>query len=332
MNIAQVEALADLISADSDAQRKQALKGDSIESIIKPLRQKIINLIARYEASIDFADDVTINNDELINEARKIIEQFERLEKSFERGTLIRDGINVVLVGRTNVGKSSLMNRIAEKDIALVSDVHGTTRDFLETKIQLNGLLLTITDTAGIRDNSTDVLEMKGIERSIDKANNADIIVIVVDGSSCLNIGDEINFLNDKIKWNKNKKIILCINKSDLFNRDSISLEHFNRFSLTSTISSNGIDDFIKMLSTEANVLLEDHQDNSEFTLSQQRHIQLITKSRKFLESFIVNTSKDSAIAAEDLRDCASCIGEITGTIVNEDILDSIFSTFCIGK
>uniref|UniRef100_A0A0K0G0Q4 tRNA modification GTPase GTPBP3, mitochondrial (inferred by orthology to a human protein) n=1 Tax=Strongyloides venezuelensis TaxID=75913 RepID=A0A0K0G0Q4_STRVS len=332
MNIAQVEALADLISADSDAQRKQALKGDSIESIIKPLRQKIINLIARYEASIDFADDVTINNDELINEARKIIEQFEQLEKSFERGTLIRDGINVVLVGRTNVGKSSLMNRIAEKDIALVSDVHGTTRDFLETKIQLNGLLLTITDTAGIRDNSTDVLEMKGIERSIDKANNADIIVIVVDGSSCLNIGDEINFLNDKIKWNKNKKIILCINKSDLFNRDSISLEHFNRFSLTSTISSNGIDDFIKMLSTEANVLLEDHQDNSEFTLSQQRHIQLITKSRKFLESFIVNTSKDSAIAAEDLRDCASCIGEITGTIVNEDILDSIFSTFCIGK
>uniref|UniRef100_A0A0K0EJX7 SH2 domain-containing protein n=1 Tax=Strongyloides stercoralis TaxID=6248 RepID=A0A0K0EJX7_STRER len=332
MDLAQVEALSDLIAADSDAQRRQALKSDSIGSIMEPLREKLLNLIARYEASIDFADDVTSNDDDILNEAKKIIIELEKLEKSSKRGTLIKDGISVVLMGRTNVGKSSLMNRIAEKDIALVSNIHGTTRDFLETRIQLNGLLLTITDTAGIRSNSMDVLELKGIERSISKANDADIVIIVIDGSNCLDINNEINFLKSQIKYNEKKKIIICINKNDLFETNNIKLENVDEFITTSTINSDGISDLIKKLSNESLALLEDSNNNSEFALSQQRHIKLIKKSKEFLERFIINTTIDSGIAAEDLRECANCIGEITGTIVNEDILDSIFNTFCIGK
>ncbi|CEF67530.1 tRNA modification GTPase GTPBP3, mitochondrial [Strongyloides ratti] len=332
MDLAQVEALSDLIAADSDAQRKQALKSDSIGIVMKPLREKLLNLIAQYEASIDFADDVISNSDSVINDAKKIINELEKLEKSSKRGTLIKDGISVVLVGRTNVGKSSLMNRIAENDIALVSDIHGTTRDFLETRIQLNGLLLIITDTAGIRNDSIDVLELKGIERSINKANNADIIVIVIDGSNCLDINNEVEFLSNKIKFNEKKRKIICINKSDLFETNNMKFKNLDKFIITSTVDSNGIDNLIKKLSAEATSLLEDSHNNSDFVLSQQRHIQLIKRSKEFLENFIINTTIDRAIAAENLRECADSIGEITGTIVNEDILDSIFNTFCIGK
>uniref|UniRef100_A0A0N5A5K6 TrmE-type G domain-containing protein n=1 Tax=Parastrongyloides trichosuri TaxID=131310 RepID=A0A0N5A5K6_PARTI len=333
MNVAQVEALSDLISADSESQRQQALKSDSIGSIMKPLRKRILKLTSHYEALIDFAEDVVeMNNDSIIGEAKEIINYLNKLIKSSHRGTLIKEGINVVLIGKTNVGKSSLMNCITEKDISIISNIHGTTRDYIETKIQLNGYLVTITDTAGIRNNSNDILEIEGIRRSIKKANNADIIVMVIDGSNCNNIMDEVNFLKKEIEFNNKMKCIICINKKDLFNNDNLKVNSLDNIVSTSTINSNGIDELINILSKETSNIINMNSINSEFILSQQRHIQLVKKSKDSLENFIKNSKIDSAIAGEDLRDCCNYIGEITGVIVNEDILDNIFSTFCIGK
>lgn len=181
LDLAQVEALSDLINAETESQRKLALRQNDAGRYLKPLREELIRVIAALEASIDFADDVEDNLDKVISKVDGLLAKLKRIRRSAERGSLIRNGVSVALLGPTNVGKSSLINRLgtikvptdqinefllAEKDVAIVSNISGTTRDSLETRIQLNSIPVTVTDTAGIRQTE-DPLETEGIRRSI---------------------------------------------------------------------------------------------------------------------------------------------------------------------
>uniref|UniRef100_A0AC35TUZ7 TrmE-type G domain-containing protein n=1 Tax=Rhabditophanes sp. KR3021 TaxID=114890 RepID=A0AC35TUZ7_9BILA len=330
MNIGQVEALGNLLHAETDVQRKQALRGDGIKKLMDPLKDDLIKLLAQFEASIDFAEDVSVGKEKILGESKDLLRELKNLHDRGSKGTLVQDGIKVVLIGRTNVGKSSLLNKLNGQEVALTSNIHGTTRDSIETRLNLNGLLLRLTDTAGIRDNCDDEIEREGMKRSIAKAKEADIVVFVVDGGRVGEVEEAEKFLRDRCGIHPLKNAIVCVNKADLL--DPNHKIDGNPQCYSSCLQDNGTDALVKRLSSEALNLIESNSGSDKATLSTSRQLSLIGKAIESLEAFMYEAYTDSAIAGEHLRDCGEAIGEITGNIVSEDILNSIFSTFCIGK
>uniref|UniRef100_A0AC35GHT8 TrmE-type G domain-containing protein n=1 Tax=Panagrolaimus sp. PS1159 TaxID=55785 RepID=A0AC35GHT8_9BILA len=343
-NISQVESLNDLINAETESQRKLALKQNKAGKYLEPIREKLINLMAQIQAAIDFGEDIENQKiDNFSNIAAEILAQLRKFERSAKRGSLIREGIKVAIVGKTNVGKSSLMNRLAEKDVAIVSNISGTTRDFLETRLHLNAIPVTVVDTAGIRETA-DLLEKEGIRRSFEKANEANIIVYVFDAKKLFNsfeieMKEVLPFYNESKE--DGRKVICCINKADLLEKsekDELNkkiLQYFNDDKSISLIWTSCFEEF--GLSTLTSSLKESINDfcnieSDELVLSRQRHILLLSDSILELELFLENLLFDQALAAQHLSNAATSIGEISGTIVNEQILDKIFSQFCIGK
>jgi tRNA modification GTPase len=236
-NISQVESLNDLINAETESQRKLALKQNKAGKYLEPIREKLINLMAQIQAAIDFGEDIENQKiDNFSNIAAEILGQLRKFERGAKRGSLIREGIKVAIVGKTNVGKSSLINRLVEKDVAIVSNISGTTRDFLETRLHLNAIPVTVIDTAGIRETA-DLLEKEGIRRSFEKANEANIIVYVFDAKKLCN-SFEIEMKEVLLFYNESKedgrKVICCINKADLLEKsekDELNkkiLQYFN--------------------------------------------------------------------------------------------------------
>ncbi|KAE9552345.1 hypothetical protein FO519_004428 [Halicephalobus sp. NKZ332] len=216
----EVESLNDLIFSETEAQRKIALKQNEIGKYLEPLRKKLISLISILEACIDFSEDV--ENQELGNmktKAEEILKELRKYQRGARRGSLIREGVRISLIGKTNVGKSSLMNRLAEKDVAIVSNISGTTRDFLETKLHLESVPVYVVDTAGIRETS-DVLEKEGIRRSILKAKESQIIITVIDVTEKfwkLQVEIFKKIFNESFKEIfEDKEVVFCFNKADL--------------------------------------------------------------------------------------------------------------------
>ena len=325
INLLKAESLADLISAETEIQRLQAVKIMKGKSSVKfnELREKLLKLLSFVEAKIDFPEEelpdenikkLKKDSTEVLNEIKKILDD-QRV------GEMIREGFKIAIVGPTNAGKSSLLNNLSNREVAIVSEIAGTTRDVVETHLNIDGYPVIISDTAGIRE-SKDEIEKKGIRLSLKKAENADLKLVVVDAKSI----DLSGFLNDLLK----NDAILVVNKSDLIKEkldpEILKLNHV----LISLKDNSNIDELIKKIK---NYLRDKFITEEDILITRERHRQHLVQCVDHLKNFLdKNSKKDFDKAAEDLRLATRHLGMIVGKVDVEEILGSIFNDFCIGK
>lgn len=335
MDLAQAEAVSNVISAQTELSLKQAEKqlSGELSKRIDSIKEKVLDIYAETESRIDFPEediDPLIKH-ELLRKTQNIITELEELINSYKTGKIIKEGIYTVIVGKPNVGKSSLLNQLLEQDRAIVSPIAGTTRDFIEEKINVNGIVLRLVDTAGIR-STDDNIEKIGVDLADTKIKEAEFVIIVIDRNSNLS-SDDINIL-DKIK---SKKPVVAVNKSDLEKKLDTKklLKYVKRQNLVeiSAISGSGVEQLKKLIYEN---ILEDKNisDSSEFFLTDLRHKRAIEESLERLQSFIdlLNSDESPEFLSMDLRTSLDHLGEITGEVTTEDLLGKIFSKFCIGK
>ncbi len=325
INLLKAESIADLISAETEIQRLQAIKimkGKSSDKF-NELREKLIKLLSFIEAKIDFPDeDLPEENLQMIKkDSKEILNELEKILNDQKVGEIIREGFKIAIVGPTNAGKSSLLNNLSDRDVAIVSEIAGTTRDVIETHLNIDGYPVIISDTAGIREAQNEI-EKKGIKLTLKKAENADLRLVVVDAKSI----DLSGFLNDIIK----KNAILVVNKSDLLKEkldpEISKLDHV----LISLKDNLNLDKLIfKIKDNLKNKLISE----KDILITRERHrqhlIQCVENLKNFREK---NDKKDFDKAAEDLRLATRHLGMIVGKVDVEEILGSIFNDFCIGK
>ena len=327
LDLSQAEAVADLIKAKTDSALESSLKQleGSLSGYISGIRQEIIDATSLIELELDFSDEDLefVSKDEFKKKIIGITEKLEMIISSYLSGKIIRDGVNLVISGRTNSGKSSLFNQLLKSDRAIVSNISGTTRDYLQENIIINGILFNLTDTAGIRQ-SDDVIETEGIKRSFQKIEEADFVLYLVDSSETgKHITEEVKYFKENFKPEKS---LLVFTKSDLKNHkgDEISISIFNEDSVQKL--KQKITDAVKENTKE--------KSGSEIILTNLRHKLCLDNVVSSLKQ--VTESIDKKMSGEfisvDLRNALSYLGEITGEVTNEEILNNIFSKFCIGK
>ena len=325
INLLKAESIADLISAETEIQRLQAvklMKGKSSDKF-NELRDKLLKILSFIEAKIDFPDEdlPEENLNKIKKDSLEVTNEINRILNDQKVGEIIREGFKIAIVGPTNAGKSSLINNLSNREVAIVSEMAGTTRDVVETHLNIDGYPVIISDTAGIRD-SKDEIEKKGIKLSLKKAENADLKLVVVDAKSI----DLSGFLNDLIK----KNAILVINKSDLLNKkldpEISKLNHV----LISLKENLNID---KLIAKIKDNLKNKFISEEDILISRERHRQHLVHCVSCLKNFLEkNDKKDFDKAAEDLRLATRHLGMIVGKVDVEEILGSIFNDFCIGK
>ena len=325
INLLKAESIGDLISAETEMQRLQAVKimeGKSAEKF-NDLREKLLKILSFIEAKIDFPEEAL--PDENIKQIKKdtteVLNKIKKILDDQKIGEIIREGFKIAIVGPTNAGKSSLLNNLSNRDVAIVSEIAGTTRDVIETHLNIDGYPVIISDTAGIR-NSKDEIEKKGIKLSLDRAEKADLKLVVVDVKNI----DFSGFLNDLLKDNA----ILVINKSDLINGELDpevnKLDHV----LISLKENINLDKLILMIKKK---LKTKFIINNDILITRERHRQHLVHCLDNLKNFLEkNDKKDFDKAAEDLRLATRNLGMIVGKVDVEEILGSIFNDFCIGK
>jgi tRNA modification GTPase len=325
INLLKAESIGDLISAETEIQRLQAVKimeGKSAEKF-NDLREKLLKILSFIEAKIDFPEESL--PDENIKQIKKdtteVLNKIKKILDDQKIGEIIREGFKIAIVGPTNAGKSSLLNNLSNRDVAIVSEVAGTTRDVIETHLNIDGYPVIISDTAGIR-NSKDEIEKKGIKLSLDRAEKADLKLVVVDAKSI----DFSGFLNDLLKDNA----ILVINKSDLINGE-LDLEVNKLDHVLISLKENiNLDKLILMIKKK---LKTKFIINNDILITRERHRQHLVHCLDNLKNFLEkNDKKDFDKAAEDLRLATRNLGMIVGKVDVEEILGSIFNDFCIGK
>ncbi len=325
INLLKAESIADLISAETEIQRKQAIKimkGKSSEKF-NELREKLLKILSFVEAKIDFPEeDLPEDNlDKIKKDSSDVINEINKILNDHKVGEIIREGFKIAIVGPTNAGKSSLLNNLSNREVAIVSEIAGTTRDVVETHLNIDGYPVIISDTAGIRD-SKDEIEKKGIKLSLNKAENADLKLVVIDAKNPNLSG----FLNDLLK----KDAILIVNKSDLINETlDKEISKFDHV-LISLKDNLNID---KLISKIKDQLKNKFISEENILITRERHRQHLVQCVDYLKNFLEkNNKKDFDKAAEDLRLATRHLGMIVGKVDVEEILGSIFNDFCIGK
>ena len=325
INLLKAESIADLISSETEIQRKQAIRIMSGESSTKFIswREGLLKILSNVEAKIDFPDeelpnnilkDIKVKSEKIKNEIKKILDD----QKVGER---IREGFKIAIVGPTNVGKSSLLNYLSRREVAIVSEIAGTTRDVIETHLNIDGLPVVVSDTAGIRD-SKDEIEKKGIRLSLKRAEDADLNIVVIEPKSAHFTG----FLKDLIS----DKSILVINKSDL-GIDNIIYE-FKKYNPI-YISIKKEKNLNKLISIIKEKLKNQFINSEDILITRERHRQHLEQCVFHLENFEnKNEVQDFDKGAEDLRLATRHLGIIVGKVDVEEILGTIFNDFCIGK
>ena len=325
INLLKAESIADLISAETEIQRQQAVKimnGQSSKTF-NNLREKLLKILSNIEAKIDFPDEdlpkdilnnIKKTSDDVCKNLIKILDD----EKVGER---IREGFKIAIIGPTNAGKSSLLNLLSNRDVAIVSEVAGTTRDVIETHLNIEGYPVVISDTAGIRDSKNEI-EKKGIKLALDNAENADLKLIIIDAKS-------IEF-KGVLKELLDEKAILVVNKSDLLKEDlSTEIKNFENV-LISVKNNLNLEDLILKIK---NKLKNKFITSEDILITRERHRQHLEQSLNHLKNFEEkNEAEDFDKAAEDLRLATRQLGMIVGKVDVEEILGSIFNDFCIGK
>ena len=325
INLLKAESIADLISAETEIQRLQAVKimnGKSSDKF-NELREKLLKLLSFVEAKIDFPEE-DLPEDNLIKikqDSSDVLNEINKILNDQKVGEIIREGFKIAIVGPTNAGKSSLLNNLSNREVAIVSEIAGTTRDVVETHLNIDGYPVIISDTAGIRD-SKDEIEKKGIKLSLNKAENADLKLVVVDAKSI----DLSGFLNDFLK----NDAILVLNKSDLL-REKLNpeIEKLNHVLISLKDNSN-IDKLIEKIKEN---LKNKFISEEDILITRERHRQHLIQCVDHLNNFVDKSNKnDFDKAAEDLRLATRQLGMIVGKVDVEEILGSIFNDFCIGK
>ena len=325
INLLKAESVADLISSETEIQRQQAIKimnGRSADQF-NFLREKLLKILSNVEAKIDFPDEDLPKD--ILNYIKKssedVIKNIEKILDDQKVGERIREGFKIAILGPTNAGKSSLLNHLSNRDAAIVSEIAGTTRDVIETHLNIDGYPVIVSDTAGIRE-SKDEIEKKGIKLSLSRAEEADLKLVVVDAKN-LDLSDVLRRLLDK-------NAILVINKSDLLEKDiDPEIKKINHVLISIKDNSN-IDELILNIK---NNLKNKFITSDDILITRERHRQHLQQCLDHLKNF--NQKKeieDFDKAAEDLRLATRHLGMIVGKVDVEEILGSIFNDFCIGK
>lgn len=331
IDLSQAEAIIDMIKAKTDKAYSVSMKQleGSVNRNIKQLRDKLLDMLSHVEYSINFTEDMQdeLDNTPVLNEGKEVLDKLKKLSDSANRGRIIRDGINTTIIGKPNVGKSSLLNALLKENRAIVTDIPGTTRDVIEEYIDLDGISLKINDTAGIRDTE-DIVEKIGVEKSVSFISDSDLIIAIFDSSR--EFDDEDRKILDLIR---DKKSIVLLNKIDLDggfdfdeNLEGIEVIH------TSIKNNEGIEDLEnKIIEMFNDGYIEANNDN---IITNIRHRDIINKAIKSLESSLHDMEAGVPIDCfeVDLRNAWEILGEITGETVDDDVLNKIFSDFCIGK
>ena len=325
INLLKAESIADLISAETEIQRQQAIKimdGQSSKTF-NNLREKLLKILSNIEAKIDFPDEDLPQD--ILNNTKKIssevILSIKKILNDQRVGERIREGFKIAIIGPTNAGKSSLLNLLSNRDVAIVSQIAGTTRDVIETHLNIEGYPVVVSDTAGIRDSKNEI-EKKGIKLALDNAENADLKLIIIDAKS-------IDF-KGVLKELLDEKAILVVNKSDLLKEDlSSEIKNFEHVLISVKNNFNVEDLIIKIKNKLKNKFIT----SKDILITRERHRQHLEKCLNYLKRFEEkNEAQDFDKAAEDLRLATRHLGMIVGKVDVEEILGSIFNDFCIGK
>jgi len=325
INLLKAESIADLISSETEIQRKQAIKvmnGKSADQF-NFLREKLLKILSNVEAKIDFPDEDLPTNilQEIKNSSNEVIKKIEKILNDQKVGERIREGFKIAILGPTNAGKSSLLNHLSNRDVAIVSEIAGTTRDVIETHLNIDGHPVIVSDTAGIRESKNEI-EKKGIKLSLNRAEEADLKLVVVDAKN-------LDF-TDVLKGLLDENAILVINKSDLLEGDVDpeikKLDHV----LISIKENLNIDELISKIK---NNLKNKFITSDDILITRERHRQHLEQCLDHLKNFNKkNEVEDFDKAAEDLRLATRHLGMIVGKVDVEEVLGSIFNDFCIGK
>ena len=325
INLLKAEGIADLVSAETEIQRKQAVEimnGKSSDKFTS-WREKLLKILSHIEAKIDFPDEDLPKDilDEIQKTSNQVSKEIEKVLDDQKVGERIREGFKIAIVGPTNAGKSSLLNYLSKRDVAIVSEIAGTTRDVIETHLNLDGYPVVVSDTAGIRESKNEI-EKKGIKLALNRAEDADLKLIIVDAKSV----DFTSVLKELIDENA----ILVVNKSDLI-AGNINNELKKHDHILVSIKNNlNLDKLILKIKKKLENKFISYGD---ILITRERHRQHLEQCISHLKNFKnKNGSEDYDKAAEDLRLATRHLGMIVGKVDVEEILGSIFNDFCIGK
>ena len=323
IDLLKAESIGDLIHAETELQRTQAVKllQGSASNYYNDLREKLIKSLSYIEAKIDFAEDDLPDKvlKEVQNSIKEVHKDIHKIIEDNKIGEKIRDGFRVSIIGEVNAGKSSLLNLLSKREVAIVSEQEGTTRDVIETYLNLDGYPVILADTAGIREANNEI-EKKGISLALAKSKEADLNIIMIDNS--------LSKIGDQIKSLINENSIVLLNKSDIEHQQNHKFEV--ETILVSVKENKNIDKLIDALKKK---LSKKFTSNNTILITRERHRVKLNDCLKEIDKFLKKDQvKDIELAAEDLRMATRHLGSVVGKVDVEEILGSIFKDFCIGK
>lgn len=334
IDLSQAEAIIDLINSKTIREARESINQleGHLSSKIESIRQKMLDLMIAIDVNIDYPeyDEEEVTKNKSLNELKIILEELVKLENSFNTGKVLKDGVRTVILGKTNAGKSSLLNRILKEDRAIVSNIEGTTRDTIEEFVDIEGIPLKLIDTAGIR-NSSNEIEQIGIQKSKKIANSADLIIAIFDITKNLDEDDQ-----ELLEIIKDKKCIILLNKIDIL-PENIDLENKLKLINKNILKISAIEDIgIQSLYDK---IIELYSFNTEslsndVLISNERHKNLIQKAKMEINEAINATENDMYIDIISIyiTNAMNYLAEITGNNVTDDVIDEIFKKFCLGK
>ena len=331
IDLTQAEAVGDLISSQTESSRKMALKGvdKTIYKMVNELKEKVLALIANIEVNIDYPeyeDAVLVTNDLIIKTINEVKDEINKLLRNSKKGLLIKNGLKIVIVGKPNVGKSSILNALLDENKAIVTDIKGTTRDIVTGELVIDGVKIDILDTAGIRETK-DIVESIGVKRSVDAIDEADLVLFVVDSADGFTHED-----NEVLNKIKDKEVLVVYNKNDKvkdYKNDNLSdYESINISTFDSDMISKLKDKIAEMFD------LESIAESNYMYISNARQIALLNNCISIIND-IENSVKNGELVDMveiDVKKLWETLSEITGEVSSDDLLDEIFSKFCLGK
>jgi len=331
INLLEAESVNDLIVAKTDAARTLAINNvdGNLTKKIRNIREKIAKILANIEVNIDYpeyTDEVEVTKNMMEEYLNDINEELNDLVSGARNGRIIKEGVNVAIIGKPNVGKSSILNHLLDEEKAIVTNIPGTTRDIVEGSITLNGVQVNFIDTAGIRE-TTDIVEKIGVDKSKKTAENADIVLIV------LNNNEEIDFEEKELleKYNS-ENVIIFINKSDLEKKINLPDNLKVKVLTGNTVDINGLNNLLEEIKKMLN--LENIVNKDMSYLSNVRQIDLVTKANESLKNAMQGLNNDMPIdmVEIDLKSAWDYLGEIMGDSYEGELVDEIFGNFCLGK
>ncbi|MBF0926852.1 MAG: tRNA uridine-5-carboxymethylaminomethyl(34) synthesis GTPase MnmE [Clostridiales bacterium] len=334
IDLSQAEAIIDLINSKTIREARESINQleGHLSSKIESIRQKMLDLMIAIDVNIDYPeyDEEEVTKNKSLNELKIILEELIKLENSFNNGKVLKDGVRTVILGKTNAGKSSLLNRILKEDRAIVSNIEGTTRDTIEEFVDIEGIPLKLIDTAGIR-NSSNEIEQIGIQKSKKLANSADLIIAIFDITKNLDEDDQ-----ELLEIIKDKKCIILLNKIDIL-PENIDLENKLKLINKNILKISAMEDIgIQSLYDK---IIELYSFNTEslsndVLISNERHKNLIQKAKMEINEAINATENDMYIDIISIyiTNAMNYLAEITGNNVTDDVIDEIFKKFCLGK